>query len=77
VERLTSKMYVDDGGGRCPVCGSSNIIGSGHDYDGSQIWQNIHCSDCNSEWTDVYELTGYDNLTIRNKSEEVTQNGRK
>jgi len=59
---MTSNQYVKDGGGRCPVCKSKNIISDCFDMDGSQVWSRVDCNDCGANWKDVYKLTGYDDL---------------
>jgi hypothetical protein len=63
--RLTSKGYVAKGGGVCPVCHDDQIEGDSIEVDGHTCWQNISCLSCGAEWTDYYELAGYNNLGIK------------
>ena len=56
---------------QCPVCKSSDIRGDSFDmgcYEVCSIAQRIHCSNCDSYWDDVYQLTGIENLTERDCS---------
>lgn len=41
----------------CPNCGTDQIEGGDIDMDNGQMWQNIHCLECDGEWTDIYSLT--------------------
>lgn len=55
---LTSKQYVRRKGACCPVCTGKKIF----ELEGGKKWATITCQDCKSNWTEVYKLTGYDNL---------------
>jgi transposase-like protein len=60
MEKLTEKMrkeYVEYDGYNCPYCGSEYIEGGEIDYEGNHHFQNIKCSSCKKEWTDIYTLT--------------------
>lgn len=57
---LTKKQYVKKCGVICPFCQSDQIEGFSIEVDGPIAWQPIICNDCNSEWDDIYELTGYE-----------------
>jgi transposase-like protein len=60
---MTRDEYMDGGGAKCPVCGSEDIrSGSGLEAQGRWVSQNVWCYDCNSEWVDIYDLTGYGEL---------------
>lgn len=52
------KNYLANSG-VCPFCGSGDIEGHSHDYEGDQVWQTIRCltPKCRREWRDVYTLT--------------------
>ena len=52
------KLYVINEGSHCPFCGSLNIEGEGHDYEGNMFFENVNCNACGEEWTDEYTLTG-------------------
>lgn len=54
------EKYIDDGGVRCPYCGSENITGSYPETDVGESWQDVECDDCGKEWTDLYRLVGVD-----------------
>jgi len=59
---LTDEEYVAKGGGVCPVCGSDQVEGGSIDVDGPSAAQSVSCNDCNAEWKDIYQLTGYADL---------------
>lgn len=56
---LTDAEYVAAGGGACPFCGSSNITGGFVNIEGREASQPVDCQDCEAEWVDIYNLTGY------------------
>ena len=66
-EIMSSDRYVNNLGLICPVCGSEDISfdADAPELDGSMIFVNINCHnpECKATWTDVFKLTGYDNLT--------------
>lgn len=49
----------------CPVCKSRSLEGGEYDGEGNRILQKIECLDCGSTWTDVYTLTGFMDLKIK------------
>jgi len=51
-----AENYVQQGGVRCPYCGSGDIEGSRVEIDAGTAWQEVSCSHCESRWQDVYEL---------------------
>ncbi len=58
-KRFKEKKYLAGGGSKCPYCTSSNVTATGHiEIDGINGWQSVICLDCESEWTDIYTLTG-------------------
>ncbi len=57
---MTNKEYVDKGGVICPSCGSHNI--SADEFDPESCSVSVECSDCGSQWNDVYKLTGFSDL---------------
>ena len=59
---MSSAKYLKEDGSCCPVCGSWNITSGTFDSDGTGVWCDVTCESCGTVWTDVYELTGYDNL---------------
>lgn len=59
IPRKWVKRYVLCGGLRCPYCDSANIETSvrGDASDGGWITRQMECSDCLSEWLEIYSLT--------------------
>ena len=47
----------------CPKCGSDQVEGRSIDVQGEQCFQPVMCLSCEAQWDDVYQLTGYTNLT--------------
>jgi hypothetical protein len=64
--KLNDKQYVKASGQRCPWCNGKNTNQLGCDVDGSTAWCNCDCEDCGAEWTDQFELTGYNKLHAPN-----------
>lgn len=60
----TSEEYARTGGVCCPVCGEHAIEGGPIEIDAGGAWQNITCTECESTWTDQYNLCGYDMLEV-------------
>lgn len=56
------KKYIEEGGTKCPHCDSDNLEGGYINIDDGSAWQAVTCQDCCSEWTDIYTLTGIENL---------------
>lgn len=55
--RERERRYLDKKGSCCPICESDSIQGEGAvQIDGTNAWQKIICTDCDSEWEDVYHL---------------------
>ena len=50
------KSYIEGGGNNCPVCNLRHLDIVGRDYDGNNIFEYVHCTTCDSYWTDVYTL---------------------
>jgi hypothetical protein len=46
----------------CPVCGSDRIEGHTVEVDGTSAWQPVTCRVCGSDWNEVYEAVGRDNI---------------
>jgi transcription elongation factor Elf1 len=59
---MTSDEYVGKLGLQCPHCHSTNISGGEVNIDAGTATQEVTCDDCDSEWLDVYNLTGYADL---------------
>jgi hypothetical protein len=43
-------------GGACPKCGSGHLEGGFIEVEGNTCFQQVTCHDCESTWTDTYEL---------------------
>jgi len=54
----TNEEYLENPG-NCPFCNSDQIEGDSWDFDGDPS-QPIYCTDCKSEWHDLYKLVGFD-----------------
>ena len=54
--------YVRRGGSGCPRCGSNNINGGGVEVDIGGAWQSVSCTECELEWTDIYNLRNVTNI---------------
>ena len=66
---ITEKMeqeYLENSGGKCPVCNSDDINADSVELDGSQGYGNVDCAECGATWTDIYKLAGIDNLEVGN-----------
>ena len=51
------KKYMDNGGGICPKCGSTDISGSCFDVESElSAWQPVVCNNCGEQWNDIYKL---------------------
>ena len=64
--RLSQAGFVANEGHRCPMCLSVEVrcVGS-LETTGSTAEQSVECSDCGATWADVYHLTGYNELQLR------------
>ena len=64
---LTDKQYVASAGQKCPNChkAEDNVQAEGQaEMDGNIGYQGCSCSECGATWTDIIEVTGYDNLFV-------------
>ena len=52
------EKYLENGGTRCPLCGSLEIEGSEVNVDAGMACQRMSCTDCGAVWTDTYKLVG-------------------
>lgn len=67
IKGISDTEYVKHRGLICPNCkGHGVTTGGPESNDGflACIFVSCSCHDCGAEWTDEYELTGYDNLFI-------------
>ena len=60
---LSDAEYVAKGGGVCPKCGSDQVERDAVDVDGPSASQKVWCLNCDAEWRDVYQLSGYTDFT--------------
>ena len=69
---LSQERYVETFGLECPNCGSTEVYGWDlEDYGTSSANRPCNCGECNAEWVETYELTGYDSLMVPNENEEM------
>jgi hypothetical protein len=59
---LSPKEYAERQGAVCPVCGSKNIVAGNGETRSDIRTENIDCNGCGASWTDIFTLSGYDNL---------------
>lgn len=45
--------------GRCPFCGSSDVMGDSFDCEVPYVTQAMDCLECHRDWTMVYTLSEY------------------
>lgn len=57
--KLNDEAYVAAKGLKCPFCLSERIDGGSVSIEGGQACQDVACNDCDQEWTDVYDLRGW------------------
>lgn len=70
---LTNEEYVKFKGIRCPNCRDNKVQATNYDKSGAEILlQDCQCSTCGATWVDVYTLTGYDNLEIKENDLSAT-----
>jgi formate dehydrogenase maturation protein FdhE len=46
----------------CPFCGADEIDASKTDAFENMMYQWVRCSECETEWHDVYELVGFEEV---------------
>lgn len=57
---MSNEEYRQNGGVKCPYCRSENVMTAGNmEADSGIAWQPVKCCNCDAEWTDQYNLTGY------------------
>ncbi len=60
-----NQEYISSRGIECPACGGPPAMAGPLEAELDAIWQNCSCDDCGATWTDVFELTGYRDLTCK------------
>lgn len=61
---MSDEEYVEKQGIYCPFCHTKCSMVTGEfRHDESYAWQPCVCEVCNKEWDDVYELTGFTEVT--------------
>jgi hypothetical protein len=65
----TQEEYVNSSGTKCPNCQKFDEVRTlgEAEIDGRNAWVNCKCEHCGSTWSDYYNLSGFDNLSINNK----------
>jgi len=54
------KLYIEQGGVRCPFCGSDDLHTGRLQTDAGIAWQRVECCSCEARWKDQYNLTDID-----------------
>jgi hypothetical protein len=64
--KITNDQYVEKPS-CCPVCSSHNTQRDGGYYSAEQfkVHGTLGCNDCNAQWSEVYELSGFKNVGSR------------
>jgi len=58
---MTNQEYINNGGNKCPCCGSKNISTQDQiQVDSDNTWQEVYCNDCEAIWNDIWKLAGYE-----------------
>lgn len=58
---LNEEDFVEKGGLCCPVCRSTEIETTGPaTVSDLYVFHAVRCNSCKAEWSDRYELAGYD-----------------
>ena len=64
--RLSQAGFVANEGRRCPMCLSVEVRCAGtFEATGNVAEREAECNDCGATWVDVYHLTGYDALHLK------------
>lgn len=72
-EPMPQDLFAQEGGARCPVCGSHSVESLSLEADGPDAWDESTCSDCGSSWNCSYRLTGYFDLDLGEGIEASSQ----
>lgn len=60
---MADSDHVQFRGNRCVVCGNKHFLDADKvEADGDTASGKVDCSNCSSSWTDVYTLSGFDDL---------------
>lgn len=59
---LTDAQYLSRSAAVCPVCKSHNISSEDVDCNEGSGTSNCQCHTCGAYWTDMWRVTGFDNL---------------
>jgi transcription elongation factor Elf1 len=70
---MSDEQYIATKGARCPHCGSHRVSTDSVEADGSAGWANSECRDCDAKWSDAWELTGYFDLDVPERSEAADE----
>jgi hypothetical protein len=57
ITKEQAKVYVESGGGYCPICENDDIIYGAMEADGDTAEQKITCGACGFQWFDTFKLT--------------------
>lgn len=68
--KLSDEDYLRHAGLICPYCLNNDITADGiPEMDGVSGFMKIVCNNCEREWKDVYQLTGWDEMYIYSQEE--------
>ena len=64
IRGIDQAAYLAKGGGVCPneACGGTNVEGHDITIEGRSMYQKCSCHDCECEWNDSFQLTGFSDL---------------
>ena len=57
ITKLHWEIYQKDTG-RCPFCGDNTVEAGKHDFEQLEAWQHIECSECGTEFIEVFRMVG-------------------
>ena len=69
------KAYLDNAGGLCPSCESSNLDPAGFAIDVDTAVQVVYCRNCDARWEDEYVLNGVSNFEPGTAEEDEAAHG--
>ena len=60
--RVRKRKYIDEGGNKCPFCGSEELEGKRYEADSTVAWREVECVNCKKRWEDVYTLSDIEEI---------------
>jgi hypothetical protein len=65
---LSEQEYVERHGNICLFCRSDCLEWDSIEVNGDQAYQEVYCHDCGAAWLDVYQMVGYQIVTVPDPS---------